>query len=292
LRLRIERLVVAVSAIGFGTMALPAGPIAGVAADGAALPALISAPGAEAMAAGPPSSLAPAALAATDALTRSGSGGPIITTISLPFATLGRPYQAFVAATGGTPPREFFAIPPVPPGMAILASGEIHGTPLQAGSFPFMIGVFDGQDRCDIRTLTLVVQPQFPGKVTLELFTDREAYHLFDEVHVARQVANTGPQRIADFYFGLVTPSGDVFLFYSADPLLCRQVDPEDPSTFFPLETSVTLGSKVQLDPVPFIASHLPVPLETGVYYVVAAYTDPGSTRVISNFAARGFSFF
>lgn len=216
-----------------------------------------------------------------------------IITGSLPVATLGQAYHAFVQATGGNPPVQFFATPAsVPSGLAILASGELYGTPLVAGSFQITVGVYDSSEEFAYRILTLVVQATFPGKVAVVLHTDKESYHLYDPVELSRQFANTGPPRLADFYLGLVTPSGAVFLFYSADPLLCRQVDPDDPSTFFPLERKLFLPSEIQLDAHAFVFAHIPIPLEPGIYYLMAALTYPDSTHVISNFATQGFSFF
>jgi hypothetical protein len=219
-------------------------------------------------------------------------GSPQIITTSLPAAFLGQAYQAGVLASGGFAPLEFFIVPPAPPGIAILASGELHGTALVAGFFQITVGVFDATDHYAFRTLPLVVQPQFPGKVSVELETDRESYHIFDTVGLSRRVGNSGPPRLADFYLGLITPSGRTVMFFSLNPLLCREVDPDDPTTFFPLQTNVTLPSEIQLAPQQLLAEHLPLPLEAGIYYWVAAYTDPGSTRVISNIAVRGASFF
>jgi hypothetical protein len=211
------------------------------------------------------------------------AAAPQITTLVIPPGFVGKYYIAQVQAIGGVPPREFFAATPMPPGLAILASGEIIGFPAAAGTFQFTVGVFDANDDLDLQALALFVQPQFPGQVLVRLKSTDDAFHFQESFELKRWIDNTGPPRVSDFYLGLITPSGRTFLFYSLDPALCLEVDPDDFTRFFPAQRNLPLPSALQLEPLSIVHALLNVPLEIGLYQWVAALTDPGTTRVISN---------
>jgi len=68
-----------------------------------------------------------------------------ITTAALPAATLGTPYTATLAATGGTPPYRFsLAAGDLPAGLTLNQStGVISGTPVVSGTADFTIQVTD-----------------------------------------------------------------------------------------------------------------------------------------------------
>jgi large repetitive protein len=68
---------------------------------------------------------------------------PTISTSSpLPNGPVGVPYSQQIVATGGTPPY-VFSMSGNPPGITITESGLLGGTPTQAGTFSFNIGLED-----------------------------------------------------------------------------------------------------------------------------------------------------
>jgi hypothetical protein len=102
----------------------------------------------------------PIALVVRPAAAR-GADWPVITTLALPSATLGQPYQFTVGRTGGQPPL-FWRImgkKRLPEGLGLdPRSGEIRGTPRKAGPFPVTIRVVD--DRyASSRTLARWIAP-------------------------------------------------------------------------------------------------------------------------------------
>jgi hypothetical protein len=68
----------------------------------------------------------------------------IVTTQSLPNATVGTPYGATLTATGGLPPYTWSIISgSLPPGLVLDSSGNITGTPTVAGTYNFTVQVVD-----------------------------------------------------------------------------------------------------------------------------------------------------
>jgi hypothetical protein len=68
----------------------------------------------------------------------------IITTQSLPAATVGVPYNATLTAAGGIPPYTWTIISgALPPGLSLSSAGVISGTPTSAGTFNFTVQVID-----------------------------------------------------------------------------------------------------------------------------------------------------
>jgi hypothetical protein len=60
----------------------------------------------------------------------------IITTSSLPDATLGVPYSATLTASGGLPPYTWSVISgALPPGLSLDSAGNITGTPTTMGTY-------------------------------------------------------------------------------------------------------------------------------------------------------------
>lgn len=62
---------------------------------------------------------------------------PVITTTSLPGASLGMPYYLELESTG-TVPIEFYREGPLPPGLAMTGEGVISGTPTTVGTYEFV----------------------------------------------------------------------------------------------------------------------------------------------------------
>jgi hypothetical protein len=76
------------------------------------------------------------------------NAAPVITTASpLPGGTVGAPYSATFAVTGGTPPFGAWTTPTPPPGLSLSAAGVLSGTPTTAGTFSFTVSAPPAQRR-------------------------------------------------------------------------------------------------------------------------------------------------
>jgi len=84
---------------------------------------------------------------------------PVITTDSLPSATIGVAYSAALAAVGGVPPYRWeISRGALPAGLTLNADGTIAGTPTVAGSYAIEFRVLNnGDDLHSTATLTLAV---------------------------------------------------------------------------------------------------------------------------------------
>ena len=88
-----------------------------------------------------------------------------VTTSTFPPATVGAPYSAGYAASGGVPPYTFPALfDAPPPGLSYVgATGTFSGTPTAAGSFPLPVTAVDscplGAQTSPAKTVTLTVNP-------------------------------------------------------------------------------------------------------------------------------------
>jgi hypothetical protein len=74
------------------------------------------------------------------------SGGAIeITTLELPNAVRGQPYEATLSASGGIAPRSFALATgsQLPPGLRLNGGGQLMGVPQQTGRFTFGVDVSD-----------------------------------------------------------------------------------------------------------------------------------------------------
>src|ERR1700691_1757211 len=71
---------------------------------------------------------------------------PSITTTSLPAGSVGTPYSATIAATGGTAPYTFSVTTgTLPAGLTLSTGGTISGTPTAVGTSPFTVTVTDSE---------------------------------------------------------------------------------------------------------------------------------------------------
>ena len=94
-----------------------------------------------------------------------------ITTVTLPGATVGQWYQAYLNATGGTQPYSWTLAPgsgPLPPGLSLYNDGSISGSPLASGTFNFTVRVTDSRGTNASRGLSITV---VPGPIPLRITT-------------------------------------------------------------------------------------------------------------------------
>ena len=74
----------------------------------------------------------------------SGTQPLAITAASPPAGTTGPPYPGYTfLASGGAPPLSWTESGPLPPGLALSASGQLSGSPTSAGKYPISITVTD-----------------------------------------------------------------------------------------------------------------------------------------------------
>jgi uncharacterized repeat protein (TIGR02543 family) len=87
------------------------------------------------------------------------SAWPVITTAALPPATVGVPYSAALAATGGHPPYRWeLALGALPTGLSLNTDGTLGGTPAAAGSYTVEFRVLNANDSYHTtQTFTLTV---------------------------------------------------------------------------------------------------------------------------------------
>ena len=83
----------------------------------------------------------------------------VVTTTSLPAATLNLAYAATLSAIGGTPPYAWsVAVGSLPPGLSLNAgTGAISGTPTASGSYPFTVRVTDAAAASASQALSIAV---------------------------------------------------------------------------------------------------------------------------------------
>jgi|GEM_PF-576914 len=83
----------------------------------------------------------------------------VVTTTSLPAATLGVAYNQALQAGGGVPPYTWtLAQGPLPAGLTLAGSGPLSGTPVAAGTFPVTVAVYDSAGAQATASLSLQVQ--------------------------------------------------------------------------------------------------------------------------------------
>src|SRR5262249_34061749 len=89
------------------------------------------------------------------------AGGPALNTVSLPAATVGTPFVACLAVTGGTAPYAWrIQATKLPAGLTLNGgAGLISGTPTMTGTFPFKVKVTDAKHHSASRKLTITVAP-------------------------------------------------------------------------------------------------------------------------------------
>lgn len=87
----------------------------------------------------------------------------VITTTTLPAATVGTDYSATLAATGGTAPYTWSAPRgALPNGIRLSSTGVLSGNPRSAGTFTFTVQVRDSASQSATQNLTLTVNPRPP----------------------------------------------------------------------------------------------------------------------------------
>jgi large repetitive protein len=89
-----------------------------------------------------------------------------ITSTTLPAGTVGVPYSHDLTAHGGDPPYSFFTFgnTNLPPGLTLGSAAPdtanvLTGTPTQAGTFSFPMGVQDSHDDTATATVTVTIDP-------------------------------------------------------------------------------------------------------------------------------------
>jgi Ca2+-binding RTX toxin-like protein len=87
------------------------------------------------------------------------STAPVISTATLPGATLGKAYAQAISSTGGTLPNTWsIASGSLPPGLALSATtGVISGTPTAAGTYAFSAKLTDSVGASATKPLSIVV---------------------------------------------------------------------------------------------------------------------------------------
>jgi len=97
-----------------------------------------------------------------------------VTTTSLPSGTVGTAYSATLSASGGTPPYTWsVSAGSVPPGLSLLQSGTISGTPTTSGTFSFTVKVTDSTGTSATADLSITIAPSSvtPPPPTTESFS-------------------------------------------------------------------------------------------------------------------------
>jgi large repetitive protein len=91
---------------------------------------------------------------------------PLQITTTMPAGTVGMPYSHDLTAQGGAPPYSWsiFANDPLPPGLTLGTTAPdynnvLTGTPTQAGTFSFLVNVFDAQGNSLNATVTVTINP-------------------------------------------------------------------------------------------------------------------------------------
>lgn len=82
-----------------------------------------------------------------------------ITTAALPDGTVGSPYSAAFAATGGTPPYQWAAVAGYAAGLALSSEGALSGTPGDPGEYTVYVQVTDGEGLTNTGAFPLRIVP-------------------------------------------------------------------------------------------------------------------------------------
>lgn len=83
-----------------------------------------------------------------------------ITPTTLPPGALNVPYSTTLGASGGTAPYNFsVASGALPPGLTLSTSGVLSGSPTQAGTFQFTVGVVDNSSVSSTAGVTITISP-------------------------------------------------------------------------------------------------------------------------------------
>jgi hypothetical protein len=76
---------------------------------------------------------------------------------SVPAGTVGIPYTANLAATGGAAPYSWSLLSPLPSGLTLSSAGIISGTPSATGTFSFMVRAADVNQVFATKTLSITI---------------------------------------------------------------------------------------------------------------------------------------
>ncbi len=88
----------------------------------------------------------------------------VITTTSLPSATVGEPYSQQLNASGGIPPYSWAVTSgSLPPGLALSSSGLLSGTPAAAGQYQFVVTVTDSSGTAVAMRMRFEAPPETPS---------------------------------------------------------------------------------------------------------------------------------
>jgi uncharacterized protein (TIGR03437 family) len=83
-----------------------------------------------------------------------------VTPTTLPAGAIGVPYSTVMGATGGTAPYNFsLAAGSLPAGLFLNTNGTLSGTPTQAGSYNFTVGVVDSASVSSTANVSITISP-------------------------------------------------------------------------------------------------------------------------------------
>lgn len=94
------------------------------------------------------------------------AGSPVVSTTTLPGATVNVAYTASLSATGGTAPYTWSVTTGSLPAGLMLSGSTISGTPTTAGTSMFTVQVTDAASRTGTAPLSITVSPQSPLSIT------------------------------------------------------------------------------------------------------------------------------
>lgn len=83
--------------------------------------------------------------------------GPTIVTTTLPQGAVGSQYQATVTASEGTAPYRWNSAGLVPPGLTLLSTGVLSGTPTTAGTYSFAVTVTDANQLSASQSFSVLI---------------------------------------------------------------------------------------------------------------------------------------
>ncbi len=94
-------------------------------------------------------------------------GLPVITTSSLPSGTRGTAYTASLSATGTAPITWALTSGALPRGLELNTSGDISGTPTQAGTFTFTVQATNSVGTASMSFTITIATPTVPGSPSI-----------------------------------------------------------------------------------------------------------------------------
>jgi hypothetical protein len=128
----------------------------------------------------------------------------------LPPAALGEPYWASLEATGGSPNGLWWSLapgsPPLPPGLTLTPQGELYGTPLAEGGWPFTVRV-QSSLTCFADAELAITVGNFAGTDVLLYGINKEQEYLQTSVNPP---ALAGPLPFRFDAFAYLNPGGSV----------------------------------------------------------------------------------